>query len=400
MSISPNFPHQISTMVVYFQTDKLPICELIKDPTEKSLISSLLTYMNNRDFRTPITVCREELGRQIRVGRSTLFNKLRKLKEKGLLEDVTGERPIRFTEKAIAMMRDESTKQVDRWNEKTGKKTKTFRVGNSNFPQDLVKLINRGVSEKQLRGLLCEAKKAGLRLQNILCDFSESLEKYEGENLFFVIRDILRKPDKYVKKPKNNQTALNNFDAGLLRTAIDNANCILTSKERLTYRENKYWFSNEETQWVPRVVTNQDIILLRQRMRDCVTAHLRANPDEPLSALAKNGNCVEANLAASNEELFSYTLRNPLTGNTVKMKACWHSVYLALPVSARSTPALNTQQRDKREGRLLIRRGVNYLVECIEGTLATLRVLNGKLAGRVCPMSVDKLADPEVQWLR
>jgi DNA-binding Lrp family transcriptional regulator len=200
MSISAKFPHQLALMLVALQTDKLPICEHLSDPTEKSLVSSLITYMNNRDFRTPITISRKKLGTQIRVGRSTLFNKLRSLKEKGLLEDVVGEKPIRFTEKAIALIQMEWTKQVDRWNEKTDKKVKTFKVGNSVFPQELVGLINRGISEKQLRGLLSEAKKAGLRLQNILRDFTDSLAKYEGNNLFFVIRDILRKTDKICDK--------------------------------------------------------------------------------------------------------------------------------------------------------------------------------------------------------
>jgi hypothetical protein len=51
--------------------------------------------------------------------------------------------------------------------------------------------------------------------------------------------------------------------------------------------------------------------------------------------LAKNGYHVEANLADSNDVLFSYTLRSTSTGDTRKMKACWHNVYLALPMSAR-----------------------------------------------------------------
>lgn len=403
MSISAKFPHQLALLVVALQTDKLPICEHLSDPTEKSLVSSLMTYMDNRDFRTPITITRKKLGKQIRVKRSTLFNKLRSLKEKELLEDVVGEKPIRFTEKAIALMQMEWTKQVGRRNEMTGKKTKTFKVGSSVFPQDLVKLINQGISEKQLRGLLSEAKKAGLLLQNILRDFSGSLAKYEGNNLFYVIRDILRKPTKYVinqKNSKNTKNELNRFDSELLRTVINNANDILMPREHLSYQDNEYLFSNEQTQWVPRSITPQDINLLRQRMRDCVTTHINVNPGEPLSALAKNGYHVEANLEASNDVLFSYTLRNADTGDTQKMKACWHSVYLALPISARGIPVLSTQQTDKRQGRLLIRRGVKYLVECIEGTLATLRIKTGPSAERLCQMPVDKLEDPEVQWLR
>lgn len=124
MSISANFPHQLALLVIALQTDKLPICEHLEDPTEKSLVASLMTYMNNRDFRTPITIARKTLGEQIRVKRSTLFTKLRSLKEKGLLQDVTGEKPIRFTDKAIALMQLEWTKQADRWKEKNkgGKK--------------------------------------------------------------------------------------------------------------------------------------------------------------------------------------------------------------------------------------------------------------------------------------
>jgi hypothetical protein len=116
--------------------------------------------------------------------------------------------------------------------------------------------------------------------------------------------------------------------------------------------------------------------------------------------LAKNGYHVEANLADSNDVLFSYTLRSTSTGDTRKMKACWHSVYLALPMSARDIPVPSTQQPHKRQGSNLIHRGVKYFVECIEGALAILRVLNGKSEGRICPIPVDKLEDPEVEWLR
>ena len=400
MSISTNFPHQLALLVIALQTDKLPICAHLEDPTEKSLVASLMTYMNNRDFRTPITLSRKTLGLQIRVKRSTLFNKLRSLKEKGLLEDVTGEKPIRFTEKAIALMQQEWSKQADRWKEKTDKKQQTFRVGNSAFPQDLLPLINRGVTEAQLRSLLSEAKKAGQQLQHLLRDFAVSLEKYEGNILFFVIRDMLRKPAKYVKKSQNKQNSLSSFDMALLRAAMDNAKCILAPREHLTRQENEYRFSSEQTNWVARVVTDQDIALLRKRMRACVTTHLRVNPDEALAALAKPGYHVEVDLAASNAVLCSYRLRDTRTGDTTTMKASWHNVYMALPVAARCIPASNAQQPDKRLGRLLVRRGVKYMVECIDGTLATLRVLTGKSEGRVCPLPVDNLADPEVQWLR
>lgn len=400
MSISANFPHQLALLVIALQTDKLPICTHLENPTEKSLVASLMTYMNNRDFRTPITISRKTLGLQIRVKRSTLFNKLRSLKEKGLLEDVTGEKPIRFTEKAIALMQQEWTKQADRWNEKSSKKQQTFRVGNSVFPQDLLALINRGVSEKQLRGLLSEAKKAGQHLQHILRDFAATLAKYEGNILFFVIRDMLRKPAKYVKKSQNDRNSRSSFDTSLLRTAIDNAKCILSPGEHLTYRENEYWFSSEQTNWAPHVVTDQDIDLLRQRMRACIDKHLSDHPGWDIPAFAKPGYRIEPDRTASNDVLFSYRLLNTRTGDIVTMKACWHSVYLALPVAARCIPEINAQQSDKRLGRLLIRRGVKYVVECIDGTLATLRVLTGKSEGRVCPLPVDNLADPEVQWLR
>lgn len=400
MSISANFPHQLALLVIALQTDKLPICSHLEDPTEKSLVASLMTYMNNRDFRTPITIARKTLGEQIRVKRSTLFNKLRRLKEKGLLEDVTGEKPIRFTEKAIALMQLEWTKQADRWQEKKEKKSQLFKVGNSAFPQELLTLINRGVTEKQLRGLLSEAKKAGLQLQAILRDYASSLAKYEGNILFFVIRDMLRKPEKYVKTSQKRGKMLSSLDEALLRTAIDNANSILIPGEQLIYRENEYWFSNAQGNAVPHIITEQDIALLRQRMRTCVIAHLGAQPDWEILSFAKPGYRVEADNDASNEFLFTYRLLNTRTGDTVSMKTTWHNVYLALPVSARCIPTVSEKQIDKRVSRLLLRRGVKYFVECIEGTIATLRVLSGQSEGRVCPLPVDKLDDPEVQWLR
>lgn len=403
MSISANFPHQLAVLVIALQTDKLPICEHLKDPTEKSLVASLMTYLNNRDFRTPITISRKTLGEQIRVKRSTLFNKLRSLKEKGLLEDVTGEKPVRFTDKAIALMQLEWSKQADRWNEKNEKKTQVFKVGNSAFPIDLVPLINRGVSEKQLRGLLCEAKKAGLKLQKIIKDYQSSLVRYAGDTLFFVIRDILKNPEKYVKYGKNDKNrpmALREDQRQLLQVATDNANCILHPSEQLKLVDGEYKFSNSESGGVLRPITQDVLNMLTSRMRERVMAHVDAEPQWVAKEFQDYGSSAYVDLDSRHSARCILRTLHHRTGKEGELEAMWHQVYLALPYASRAIDINGQQQRDRRIGRQLIHRGLSYLVESIDGVTAVLQLLTGKNAGRYCPMPVENLDDPEVQWLR
>lgn len=403
MSISANFPHQLALLMVALQTDKLPLCEYLEDPTEKSLVASLMSYMNNRDFRTPITIARKTLGTQIRVKRSTLFNKLRSLKEKGLLEDVTGEKPIKFTEKAIALMQLNWVKQADRWNEKKEKKNQIFKVGTSAFPQDLVPLINRGVTEKQLRGLLCEAKKVGVKLQTVIQDFASSLVRYEGNILFFVIRDILRKPRKYVKYCKSEQSpakTLREEERHLLRTAQDNDKCILLAGEQLRIVDNEYMFSSRETGGVLRPVTEEVIDMLKNRMRERVIAHVKAEPGWVAKEYPATSKSAYIDLESSNPQICALRVLQHHTEQVSKLHAEWYQVYLALPYASRAIDSSQHPIRDRRVGRQLIRRGLTYLVESIDSMTAVLQVLTGKNAGRYCPMPVENLNDPEVQWLR
>lgn len=398
MSISANFPHQLALLMVALQTDKLPLCEHLEDPTEKSLVASLMSYMNNRDFRTPITISRKTLGTQIRVKRSTLFNKLRSLKDKGLLEDVTGEKPIKFTEKAIGLMHLEWIKQADRWKEKHTEKKPTFRVGNSTFPSELVKLINRGVSEKQLRALLCEAKKAGKKIQDILLHFETSLSKYSGKILFLVIRDIFRNPRKYLKidiKPEAEGAKFSQKgrDADLLRTALDNANCILSAGEQLKQIDGELTFAGEVNSYRPQKINSNIIDMLTQRMRDAVLCYASKHPEWELKIHANNTTMrldSEASTGHMRPVMIMHDNRR-LTGE-------WHVLYAALPPSARQV--LIERSRDARIGRQLIRRGITYLVDTISGGVCALQVLTGKQAGTFCSVPDAALGDPEISWIR
>lgn len=399
MSISANFPHQLALLVIGLQTDKLPICQHLEDPTEKSLVASLMTYMNNRDFRTPITIARKTLGVQIRVKRSTLFNKLRNLKEKGLIEDVTGELPIRFTEKAIALMQLDWTKQADRWKEKQPVKKPTFRVGSSTFPSELVQLINRGVSEKQLRALLCEAKKAGKKIQDILLHFETSLTKYSGKVLFLVIRDILRKPEKYLKADKKvgatprGDAVQAGRHADLLRTALDNVDCILDSGEQLRQIDGHITFAGEANGYRTESVNSEHVDMLMQRMRDAVLCYANKNPEWELR---NHGAGITMKLDAEASSGRMQPIMVLHGGRTVTGE--WHVLYAALPPSARQIQL--ARNRDNRIGRQLIRRGISYLVDAISGGVCALRVLTGKQAGTVCTVPDSALADPEIAWVR
>ncbi len=403
MTVSANFPHQLALLLVALQTDKLPICEHLSDPTEKSLVGSLMTYLNNRDFRTPITIARKTLGTQIRVKRSTLFNKLRSLKEKGLIEDVTGELPIRFTDKAIALMQLEWTKQADRWKEKKTEKKKTFRVGNSVFPEALIKLINRGVSEAQLRGLLCEAKKAGKKIQDILLHFETSLSKYDGETLFLVIRDILRKPKKYLKTDKPSGAAsgsrheLANHELDVLRVAVDNDIYILGKGERLhraDCADGGIVFTSSSFGYQDARVDSKIISLLTQRMRDAVITYAQQDPDWGIGG--RNGMPrMRIDPAASRGK------DNPVVqvaGSNRRLSGAWHTFFAAIPVEARVVTYEPT--RDSRVGRQLLRRGISYVVDSIAAGVASLMVCSGAQAGRICSLPVDDLNDPEIAWLK
>ena len=403
MSLSANFPHQLALLVIALQTDKLPICKELSDPTEKSLVASLMTYMNNRDFRTPITIARKTLGEQIRVKRSTLFNKLRSLKEKGLIEDVTGEKPIKFTEKAIALMQLEWTKQADRWKEKKKEKQKSFKVGRSSFPIDLVKLINRGVSENQLRGLLSEAKKVGRKVQDVLQKFEHVLEKYEGKILFLVIRSILRNPDKYVKYGKPAPApagALSVEDHQLLEVARDNAKCILQAGEQLQLVDNVLAFSNAASAGAPLPVTQEVITMLKDRMRERVIEHVKSAPDWTFMRNKALNATATVDLAKCNDHYCALQVLHHKSGKTECLQAQWHSVYSAIPYAARVVEQAGHEQKDRRIGRQLMHRGLTYLVDAIDNMTAVLRVQTGKSAGRYCTMPVENLNDPEVQWLR
>ncbi len=399
MTISVNFPHQLALLLVALQTDKLPICEHLSDPTEKSLVGSLMTYLNNRDFRTPITIARKTLGTQIRVKRSTLFNKLRSLKEKGLIEDVTGELPIRFTEKAIALMHLDWTKQADRWKERKSDKNKTFRVGNSVFPESLIKLINRGVSETQLRGLLSEAKKAGRKIQDILQNFESSLSKYEGKILFLVIRDILRKPEKYLKTDKitsrtgESSRDLQAHEVDALRIAAKHDIYLLTAGEQLQEEDGKIHYTSKDGSYLNAVCDSQIASMMVQRMKSVVLAYAQREPDWIIRA----GIGLEFKFDAEATRIEGRPVARAMR-NGAKKLATWHDLFAAIPEGDKTVTY--EPQKDKRVGRQLLRRGVSYLVDTIASGVASLRILSGEQSGRICSVPVDNLDDPEVAWVR
>ena len=399
MTISANFPHQLALMLVALQTDKLPICEHLSDPTEKSLVGSLMTYLNNRDFRTPITIARKTLGTQIRVKRSTLFNKLRSLKEKGLIEDVTGELPIRFTEKAIALMHLDWTKQADRWKESKSNKNKTFRVGKSVFPESLIKLINRGVSESQLRGLLSEAKKAGRKIQDILLQFESSLSKYEGKILFLVIRDILRKPEKYQKTDKitvgagKSSCDIKDHEVDALRIAAKNDIYLLTEGEQLQEVAGRVLYTSKDGSYQNADCDSHIASMIIQRMKNAVLAYAQREPDWIIRA----GMGLEFKFDTEATRTECRPIARDLR-NGAKKVATWHDLFAAIPEADKTTTF--EPKKDKRVGRQLLRRGVSYLVDTIAAGVASLRVLSGEQSGRVCSVPVDNLDDPEIAWVR
>lgn len=397
MSLSANFPHQLALLVVALQTDKLPICEHLDDPTEKSLIATLMTYMNNREFRTPITIARKTLGNQIRVKRSTLFAKLKNLKEKGLIEESLGEKPIRFTEKAISLMQLVWTKQVDKKEKPEKDKKKFFRLGNSTFPAELTQLINRGLTEKQIRGLMIEAKQAKVQLQKVLLHFEDVLAKYDGKVLFLVIRDILRKPEKYIKSAYSKDTSakpvqkLSRAATSVLGVALNNDNCILLPGEKLTHTGSEWLFSSPSVNsGAPVPVTEEVAYMLQQRMSVVVKESIQENGPVDMTVMNQH-------LQATGEVLPSGA---PKLINAAGGVLCssWETIYAALPYSARLYKGGRLPQQDSRKGKHFLVNSVRYYVEAILDGVATLRVENGKSAGCFMSVTVDKLDAPEVCW--
>lgn len=391
MNLSRNFPHQLALLLVALQTDKLPICQQLTDPTEKSLIAVLITFLDSKNYRTPITISRKTLGNMIRVKRSTLFSKLRQLKDKGMIEETNGELPIRLTVAAVKLLRCEPATEAPVADSAVAG-DKFFRVGKYSLPRQAIALLNSGLNEQQIVLLLNEAKKAGTTLQAVLASHAEVIGRYGGDSLFFIVRDLIRHPGKYRRSPAMPARAPHNARAdartqAIVAVAESHAVSLLLPGEKLQRSRAGWEISLPQVSGgAPSPLGDSHIAMLEQRMRTLCERQQQHSPWQ---------------MQVAEQQLhWDGSLRHgqPLISNACgqRQRVSWAWLYQRLPDAAKWWDG--TQKSSRMQGRRLTVRGIDYLVELICNGLAALQIQNGQSAGRIIQLPVEKLYAPEVAW--
>ncbi|NHR04362.1 hypothetical protein HA052_04050 [Chromobacterium haemolyticum] len=185
MTTHTNFPHRVGVTCAFYLMEKLPICKLELSRTERALIGALLPFLDSKDFALPITITtRKKLGNLAQLGRSALYETLRSLEQRKLIERQQGN-SIRFTQTAIAMLavtdKEGSTKHAP-----ADDGAKFFRIGRFRIPTGCMKLVSAGVSAEQIVRLMKVAKQYGKKLQDIVQERWKIFSKYSGDVLFRV----------------------------------------------------------------------------------------------------------------------------------------------------------------------------------------------------------------------
>lgn len=395
MSLSENFPHRLALLQVALRARKLKICEILQDPAELAVISSLMIFLDNRDFRTPITVPRKVIGQYSMLGRTTLYEKLATLEQRSLIERYEGERAIRFTEYGASLL--------SLYDEKPEMKPKTekksfFRVGTSSFPKEVIPLLTRGLSERQVGWLMAEAKKAKVRIQDQMAKFGKIIDKYEGKLLFLVFRDFMRKPEKYQPKPAA-KTVKQDFTGNqikllqLLSSHAQYAISILRPVERVDFREGLWTFSTPEVcGGAPQPMTSELLAQLEDRLA-CISRKALATQGEPIQIKIKAGTFYWGG-----EEVNGRPIARSAK-NSSPLELHWGNVYSVLPDEYQHWSFLfDEQEVDSRQGASFVRKGVNYVIEFIESGRAWLTARQG---ARSWSENIEArlLEDASIQWL-
>lgn len=395
MSLSENFPHRLALLQVALRARKLKICEILQDPAELAVISSLMVFLDNRDFRTPITVPRKVIGQYSMLGRTTLYEKLATLEQRSVIERYEGERAIRFTEYGASLLSPVDEKQEMKLK---AEKKSFFRVGTSSFPKEVIPLLTRGLSERQVGWLMAEAKKAKVRIQDQINKFGKIIEKYEGKLLFLVFRDFMRKPEKYQPKaaapaPKStfSRDKLNLLN--LFQHSSLYGNGILKTGEKVRSHDGEWTFSAPDVcGGAPQPMTHELLSRLEDRLAG-ISRKALATQGEPLPIKLKAG-MVYWSGEEANGRAVVYAAHH-----SAPVEVPWGQVYSTLSADHQHWSFLyGDVETDPRQGASFVRRGVNYVIEFIESGRAWLTARQG---ARSWSENIEArlLEDPSIQWV-
>jgi hypothetical protein len=392
MSLSAHFPHKIALLQVALRARKLKINDYLKDAAELAVISSLLVFLDSKDYRTPITKPRKVIGQYSMLGRTALYAKLAALEERKLIERFEGERAIRFTEQGVALL---SAKEDHFVKTEQKEPRRFFRVGTSSFPKEVVPLLTRGISEKQLLALMAEAKKAKVMIQDQMRKFGKILDRYDGKSLFLVFRSFLRNPDKFqppdpAAEPAQAFTPVQLQQ--LSKLTSNDAKCIMRPEEQVRFQEGRWTYSTPELNGgAPQPMTAERLATLYGRLKQaCQKAAAEFGAIRVRQAagdLQWDGELAEGRPLARRQ-----------ADRASMVMLSWGELYDSLPAACRHWSYLFGEvEVDQRVGRCFMRNGIRYMVELIEAGRALLWF--DKDTRRSTWVEEAQLNDASVQWL-
>lgn len=398
MSISENYPHKIALLQVALRARKLMINDLLKDPAEQAVISSLMVFLDSHDYRAPITVPRKVLGQYSMLARTTLYEKLAALEDRKLIERHEGERAIRFTEYGVSLLVQPGDQQTS---PTKPRKKSFFKVGSSSFPKEVIPLLTRGLTEKQVGWLMAEAKKANVMIQEQMAKFGKIIDRYEGKLLFLVFRDFIRKPEKYQYKPAIPKITQNFSERQIkmlhiLTSESANANGIIRPDEKVAYQDGLWVFTSPRVlAGAPQPMTDETLAKLEDRF---AMASRKAIETLGESIVFEHASSV-APLIWRGEENNGRPLVYSTQLDAGPIEMFWLPIYQALPTECQHWSYLfGEPDVDHRQGGSFVRKGVRYLVEKIEAGRAWLFANN---ASRTWAenIEVNMLDDASLEWL-
>ncbi|MDN0082462.1 hypothetical protein QU487_06795 [Crenobacter sp. SG2305] len=391
MSLSAHFPHKIALLQVALRAHKLKINDYLQDAAELAVISSLLVFLDSKDYRTPITKPRKVIGQYSMLGRTALYAKLAALEARNLIERFEGERAIRFTEQGVALL---SAKEDNFVKSEKKEPRRFFRVGTSSFPKEVVPLLTRGISEKQLLSLMSEAKKAKVMIQDQMRKFGQILDRYEGKSLFLVFRSFLRNPDKY-QQPAPAAAPAQAFNSvqlqQLSKLTSSDAKCIIRPEEQVRFHEGRWTYSAPELNGgAPQPMTAELLATLYGRIKE---ASLKAADEFGEIPIRKQN----GDLLWDGEQADGRPLARLQADRSRSVTLSWGELYDSLPVACRHWSYLYPEvEVDQRVGRCFVRNGIRYMVELIEAGRALLWFDKG--ARRSTWVEAGQLDDASLQW--
>lgn len=408
MTTHINFPHRVGVTCAFYLMEKLPICKLDLSRTERALIGALLPFLDSKDFALPITITtRKKLGNLAQLGRSALYETLRSLEQRMLIERQEGN-SIRFTQTAIAMLaiveKDSSAKPAT---DDAG--AKFFRIGRFRIPTGCMKLVSAGVSAEQIVRLMKVAKQYGKKLQDIVQEGWKIFSKYTGDVLFRVVFASISGKLNNTKSeyPDRNHEDFSKLPIFMKTLLLEWAEKGLTLPDRyLRFQkiEGIWWIethSKEDSRRERLTIETLNTIVIE--MRQLVSLTIKPGSEVDLShifggsskfvILSYEGMIVNLRSLNSGEkfdvsipQLFEHVR---VSGRTL-LDVLTDASSSSADVSEESSPSLDAVQL--AIGDVLKAEGApTAKVDSIEGESITLRILEGVDAGRTICLSLMKL---------